>query len=445
MFSDIRKSIEKIAVKYKIDDFEIALSRGDETSFDIEQRDLTISSEVGVAAMGMRLMKRGKLTYASTTVFDEASLEHVIEAALTNLQPTALKGFAVIPEGLSADMADPNVAELVAKPKALRDLLDRTVKATWDKGKGKFERLNGGGSVSSEKNWMFTGHSSEPAYHRSTSFFAHIDLDSRDFEFLVGRKLPRASKIENLGVTVARRLPKKSVKPADIDVKGKELDAIIHPMCLQGIFTTLVAEHIYASNKLAGLSKYRVGRELAASNITVYDDATHPELLSTAPTDNEGVVSQLNVIFDKGVFKTFLYDLETAVLDKKHSTGSGMRRPVLAEEVHEAPVRPTLRGLVMEPGKVKLADMITSVKKGVFLKFLLGLHTADKVTGAFANTAFMSYVIENGKLTATCEPGTWAIRGNALELLKNITAISAERFNMGGALLPWVKTRLSVG
>lgn len=445
MFEGIRKTIEKIAARHKVDDFEILLSRGDSTSFDIEQRDLTISSEVGIATLGLRLMKRGKLTYASSTAFDESSLEHVISAALTNLQPTALEGFVSIPAGLSWDRADKRVTELVVKPKALRDLLASMVATTWERGKGRFERLNGGGGVSAGEGWVWTAKSSEPAYSQGTAFQVNVNLDSRDFEFLVGRKLPKVSQIENLGVKVARRLPKKILKPADIGLKGKHADVILHPMCLSGIFSTLVAEHIYASNKLSGLSRYKSGEKLASVSVTIYDDATHPDLLSSAPTDHEGTPSVKIPVFQKGIFTSFLYDAETAVLDKSRSTGSGMRRPVLAEDTFEAPVRPTLRALLMEPGKVKLKDMITSVKKGVFLKFLLGLHTADKVTGAFANTAFVSYVIENGKFVATCEPGTWAMRGNALELLKNITAISSERMNLGSALLPWVKTRLYVG
>jgi len=145
------------------------------------------------------------------------------------------------------------------------------------------------------------------------------------------------------------------------------------------------------------------------------------------------------------VFESFLYDAETAILDKTQSTGSGMRRPVLAEDTFEAPVRPSLRALVIEPGKTKLADMMKGIKKGLLLKFLLGIHTADKVSGAFSNTAYMSYVIENGKLTATTEPGTWAVKGNALELLSNISAISQERLMTGSALLPWIKTKLNVG
>jgi len=444
MFTRIRKNVERIAAKYGFSDFEMVLSRFDTTSFEIEQHDLTLSSQVGIASMGLRLMKKGKLTYASTTAFDERSLERVIEASLANLEPTALKGFAVIPEGLTSDRADAELADLLAKPKALRDLLSRMVKKTWEL-RGRFERLNGGGSVAREESWIFTARSSEPAYHRMTAFSVHLDLDSRDFDFLVGLKLPSVTKIENLGAKLARSLPRRSLKPADVGLKGRQAEIILHPMCLQGIFNTLIAEHIYASNKLTGLSRYRTGEKLAAARLTISDDATHPELLSSAPTDNEGVVSRRNVLFERGIFKTFLYDAETAVMDKTTSTGNGMRRPVMTEDTHEAPVRPTLRALVVEPGKTKLKEMIKGVKKGVLLKYLLGLHTADRVTGSFSNTAYVSYVIQNGKITATAEPGTWPIRGNALELLKNITEVSAERMNLGSALLPWVKTKLYVG
>jgi predicted Zn-dependent protease len=445
MFDDIRRIITRIAAKYRVDDFEINLSTGDNTSFNIEQRDLTISTQVGVASLGMRLAKKGKLTYASSTVFDEHTLDRVISAALTNLVPTSLKGFVEIPKGKSSDDSDPEVARFIKNPKALQDILSEMVKRTWSEGKGRFERLNGSGAITDGESWIYTSRSKEPSYIRQTSFGVNVDLDSRDFDFLTGRKLASEPEIASLGANLAKSLPKGSLKPSDIGVKGQVVDVILHPMCLQGLFGLLVAEQIYATNKLLGISKYRVGEKLAAPSVTIYDDATHPELLSSSPTDDEGTVSRRIPIFEAGTFKNFLYDAETAVLDKTSSTGSGMRRSVLAEEANEAPVRPTLRSLVMEPGKARLSDMVSSVKKGIMLKFLLGIHTADKVTGAFANTAFLSRVIDGGKTVATTEPGTWAMRGNALELLKNIEEISAERLNLGSGLLPWVKTRLAVG
>lgn len=445
MFDKIIKNIQAAVSKFKIDDFEVNLDVNDTTSFNIEQRDLTLSSEVGVASLGLRLIKKGKLTYASTTVFDPQTIERVIESALSNLVPTALKGFAVIPAGLSRDTADPELLALVGNPRALERLLSDMVKSTWDEGKGRFERLNGGGSVYTGESWVFTSRSSEPAYNRQTAFNVNVDLDSRDFDFITSLKLPDARDVGSLGARLAKALPKKSMKPSDIGVKGQTVDVILHPMCLQGLFGLLVAEQIYATSKLQALSKYRAGQMLASPAVTIADDATHPELYSSSPTDDEGTPSRRIPLFEKGIFTSFLYDAETAVLDNASSTGSGMRRPVLSEESNEAPVRPSLRSLVMEPGSSKLPEMIRSVKKGILLKYLLGLHTADRVTGAFANTAYVSYVIENGKIVATTEPGTWAIRGNALELLKNVEEISTERLNLGSGLLPWVKTRLDVG
>ncbi|MBD3287100.1 hypothetical protein GF359_10585 [candidate division WOR-3 bacterium] len=445
MFDDVRKSVEKIASKHKVEEYEMVLSRHDFTSFSIEQRDLTVSSEVGVSSLGLRLLKKGKLTYASTTVADEAALEHVISAALTNLQPTALKVFARIPTGLSWDDADEKITDLVTRPRRLRDLLSATVSETWERGNGKFERLNGNGGVGLAEEWVFTSGSAEPSYRRGTGFNAYIDLDSRDFEILVKTRLPKPREIETLGAKVARRLPKRSAKPSDLGLKGKETDVVLHPFCLASMFSNVIAEHIYATSKLSGLSRFKAGRKHASSVVTIADDGAYHEFISRGPTDEEGTKTRRNVLFDKGVFKTFAYDAETAVLDRTESTGNGMRRPVLAEESHEAPVRPTLRGLVMEPGGIKLKDMIKDVKKGIMLKFLLGIHTADKVSGSFSNTAYLSYVIENGKLTSTAEPGTWAMRGNALGLLKTIDAVSTERFLTGSSLLPWVKTRLYVG
>jgi PmbA protein len=445
MFDEVLKSVKNAAAKHKVDDFEMLLSRGDNTSFNIEQRDMSLSSLVSNATLGLRLMKRGKLTYAMTTSFDQSSIDKVVEAALTNLQPTSLPGFVHIPAGLVSERVDPSIARLLDKPKGLRDMMAEMVTKTFEAGKDRFVRLNGGGGISVGEQWVFTARSEEPSYSRASSFGASVHLDSRDFEFITSRKLPSSAKITSMGAKLARRLRSKNLKPSDVGLKGKKVDVILHPMCLQSLLNTLVSEHIYASNKLSGLTRFRTGEKLASTKVTILDDATHPDLLSSSPTDQEGTPSRSVPIFTKGVFKNFLYDAETAILDKTQSTGSGMRRPVLAEDTFEAPVRPSLRALVMEPGKVKLSEMMKGVGKGVLLKFLLGIHTADKVSGAFTNTAFMSYVIANGKLAANAEPGTWAMKGNALEMLANITAISSERMMTGSALLPWVKTKLYVG
>jgi PmbA protein len=156
------------------------------------------------------------------------------------------------------------------------------------------------------------------------------------------------------------------------------------------------------------------------------------------------VSSRRTPVIEQGILKTYLYDRASGAREGRDSTGNGIRRPVLIEEEHEAPVRCGLRNLIIEPGSTPLAELIKGVKQGLLVKYLLGIHTANRTTGDFSNTIYAGQLIEDGEVTAVVKPGRWGLKGNFLEVLKSIESLSWERFNTGSALLPWVRTRLLV-
>ncbi len=88
--------------------------------------------------------------------------------------------------------------------------------------------------------------------------------------------------------------------------------------------------------------------------------------------------------------------------------------------------------------------MIKGIKRGILLKYLLGFHTANRTTGDFTNTLYVGRIIRDGRLVALPEPGRWAVKGNALDCLKNITAVSRETINVASGVLPWVQVDLTV-
>jgi len=198
-----------------------------------------------------------------------------------------------------------------------------------------------------------------------------------------------------------------------------------------------------------GLSELSEGEIVADKKLTIIDTGIKEGLLSSAPTDDEGTVSQENKIIENGVFKTFLYDVISALKAGKKPTGNGMRRPLLAEDDVEAPVRDSLRAFYIPPGEKPLAEMIGGIKKGVYIKAMLGLHTANKIMASFATGVYSGKSIEDGKYKRLLTPGMWNVSANIFDLdgrpgmLRDVE-LSRETFNTGSSILPWMKVKLRV-
>lgn len=107
-------------------------------------------------------------------------------------------------------------------------------------------------------------------------------------------------------------------------------------------------------------------------------------------------------------------------------------------------MRCSINDIYLAPGAESLEQMITNINHGLIVKTLLGFHTANRTTGDFANPIYFGAVIRNGEIAALPEPGRWALKGNALDCLKTVQAISRETKPVGSGVLPWVRIELTV-
>uniref|UniRef100_A0A7C4GHL2 TldD/PmbA family protein n=1 Tax=candidate division WOR-3 bacterium TaxID=2052148 RepID=A0A7C4GHL2_UNCW3 len=304
--------------------------------------------------------------------------------------------------------------------------------------------MEGHVAVQLEDRLFVTLNSDVPLRMERTLFSASAEVNSRDFDFVAGRRLPDLDATAGLGARLALDIPKSSTTPEAENVKGKPVPVLVHPVMLDEILRRLVAEHLFASTAQEGMSRYKVGERVTSELITLWDDATNPFGFHTFPSDDEGSPSQRTLVIEDGTLQTFLYDRASATREGRLSTGNGRRRPVLIEEEHEAPIRCSCSDIELRPGTTPLRKMLADIKSGIIVKHLLGFHTANRTTGDFANALYTGRVIRNGEISALPEPGRWSVKGNALELLRAVSAISSETMHVGPSRLPWVLTELTV-
>lgn len=158
----------------------------------------------------------------------------------------------------------------------------------------------------------------------------------------------------------------------------------------------------------------RLGKQICPANINVVDDGTIENARGAINFDDEGVESQKTYIVKDGVLESYLHDRISARHYNVAPTGNGRR-----QSFRYAPL-PRMRVTYMEQGDTPEADIIASVKQGVYVD---NFTNGQVQIGAGDFTFFVKtgYLIENGKLTQPIKDIN--IIGNGTKALADITMV----------------------
>jgi len=168
----------------------------------------------------------------------------------------------------------------------------------------------------------------------------------------------------------------------------------------------------------------KLGQTVFDKRLTVRDDPTIDYRPASRPFDDEGVPSQRTTLIENGVATGFLYDLQTAALAGKKSTGSGGR--------HGGLPSPSSSAFVISPGDVTFDDMVADIREGLVVEQLMGAGQGNILGGDFSGNVLLGYKVENGKIVGRVK--NTMVSGNIYQLLKQITAIGSETRWVGGFL-----------
>ena len=158
----------------------------------------------------------------------------------------------------------------------------------------------------------------------------------------------------------------------------------------------------------------KLNQKICDEHISVADDGTVEGDRGSINFDDEGVDSQKTYIVKDGVLNSYLHDRISASYYGVAPTGNGRR-----ESFKFIPI-PRMRVTYMENGNCSEADIIASVKKGVYVnKFTNGQVQIG--AGDFTFFVKSGYLIENGKLTQPIKDIN--IIGNGPKALADITMV----------------------
>jgi TldD protein len=157
-----------------------------------------------------------------------------------------------------------------------------------------------------------------------------------------------------------------------------------------------------------------MGKQVASKGVTVVDDGTIAERRGSLTVDDEGTPTNRTVLIDDGKLVGYMQDRQNARLMGMAPTGNGRR-----ESYAHQPM-PRMTNTYMTAGDMEPAEIIASVKKGIYA-VAFGGGQVDITSGKFVFGCTEAYMIENGKVTQPVK-GAMLI-GNGPDAMHRVTMI----------------------
>jgi PmbA protein len=178
------------------------------------------------------------------------------------------------------------------------------------------------------------------------------------------------------------------------------------------------------------------GQRIFSEQLKLIDDGLMPGGYGTAPFDGEGVPSRRKVLIDNGFVSGTLVDGyygRKLGLEPTGNSGRGIKSPPSIDTTN----------LYIPAGPKTLEKLFDGISKGLLVTDLMGVHTANPVTGDFSLGA-SGILIENGKLTRPVRG--FAVAGNVLEVFRRIVDTGNDLKFFGGVGAPSARvSEISVG
>jgi TldD protein len=162
----------------------------------------------------------------------------------------------------------------------------------------------------------------------------------------------------------------------------------------------------------------KIGKEVASEEVSLIDDGSAGSGFGAIVFDDEGVVARKARLIDKGIFKTFLLDRQSAAHFGLEPTGNARAQ----DQNRRVYVR--MRNTYIEPGKWDAEEIVRDTKRGILCNhWKAGIE--DPAGGSFQLFFTDGYLVENGELTKSLY-NISVSQPAALDALKNVDAIGKD-------------------
>ena len=173
----------------------------------------------------------------------------------------------------------------------------------------------------------------------------------------------------------------------------------------------------------------KTGQKLIEEKITIADNGLREFGTESGPFDAEGVPRRRTVLFDRGVFTGFLFDLATAAVCRAQSTGSAGRG-------YTSQPQPGVSNIELVAGDARFEKVLAGIGEGLLVYDCIGGGQSNVLAGDVAINVSSGFRIGNGKVTGRVKDTM--IAGNVYEMFKNVAAVGDTVRDLGSYYVPFL-------
>jgi PmbA protein len=231
------------------------------------------------------------------------------------------------------------------------------------------------------------------------------------------------------GASLLSDLPDPDLLSRASGPSGRRAPVVFAPEALS-VLLQPVRVGVSGRSMLAGSSPLRnmEGGQVFSPEVTILDRPLMELGAGSAPFDAEGIETRDKPLFEEGRFRGFVFDLATAGMAGRGSTGNAGRE-------YDTPPSPVVTNLEMAGGGLELPELMKMAEGGYLVCGFQG-GNSDAVTGEFTLDAGAAFSLREGRPEARLRRLT--LSGNSYRLLSRTTGLSKRRRLSGRDTLPYV-------
>ena len=411
MIKQFITNLEAKLVEQKIDVYQISYSSSQNNNLKVFAGKVDSSSFSDKQYFSLAIKIGKKIGYYSTTILSDNNIDNIIKQALDNVKVIDNED-----EEFFHDGSGEYKKAVKYKPLMLKvDELDKVelLKSLEKKAYEKDSRVNKVISVSygySKSSSVFKNSLGLDLEEGSEVAYAGIYLSAKvDDDIKTGGDSIYFAKDEDFDFDkmIDRAVTETVSKLGSVNVKTGKYSVIFNSDAfamllpkIEGLFSAKSVQD--KKSKFAG----KLEQKVASDIVTIVDDPLMNGGFATSSFDGEGCPTYTKSMIEKGVLKTYFYNLKTAHKDGVKTTGN----------------KYGAFNFYLENGILSADELKEKLKDGVYIDDLSGLHAGyNMITGEMSFGA-SGFLIKDGKLDKPLSQFT--IATNIYDLLFNIKAIA---------------------
>ena len=202
-------------------------------------------------------------------------------------------------------------------------------------------------------------------------------------------------------------------KLGSVQCESKKYPVVLNPECVATLVSFLISSlDADEVQKHTSLLEGKLHQQVLSKKLTVIENPLEKNLFFRY-FDDEGVATNKKYLIKKGVVETYLYTLQTAAKDGVEPTGNGTGSGKASAGTGYT---------IVKPGKKSEDDMLSTMKEGIYITELSGLHSGMNAQSGNFSLQCAGFMIRDGK---KAEPlALITVAGNLLNVFNNIKCIA---------------------